>query len=86
MTGPQIDYTTSGDASIAYMTFGEGDLDLLFVGGFVGHLEIFPELPEAKAFMDRLGSFARVVTSTSAAWGCRSALGVRTRSRGWWRT
>ena len=32
-----------------------------FVGGFVGHLEILPELPQARAFFDRLASFARVI-------------------------
>jgi class 3 adenylate cyclase len=56
-----IHYAQNGDVSIAYTTFGEGDLDLLFVGGFVGHLEIFPQLSHAERFLSRLGSFARVI-------------------------
>jgi pimeloyl-ACP methyl ester carboxylesterase len=58
---PTIEYTTSGDASIAYTSFGEGELDLLFVTGFASHLEIAVDLPQAQAFWDRVGSFARVI-------------------------
>jgi len=57
----QINYATSGDASIAYTTFAEGELDLLVVGGFVNHLEVVFELPAAEAFFGRLASFARVI-------------------------
>ena len=56
-----IRYALDGDSAIAYTTFGEGDVDLIFVGGFVGHLEIFGELPQAQRFWERLGSFARVL-------------------------
>ena len=56
-----IRYARNGDVSIAYTTFGEGDIDLLFVGGFVGHLEIGVELPAARRFWERIGSFARVI-------------------------
>ncbi len=58
--GP-IRYATNGDLSIAYSSYGEGELDLIFVPGFVSHLEVLPELAEARAFMERLGSFARVI-------------------------
>jgi hypothetical protein len=37
--GP-IRYARNGDVSIAYAVGGEGPVDLLFVGGFVSHLEI----------------------------------------------
>ena len=56
-----IRYARNGDVSIAYTTFGEGEIDLLFVGGFVGHLEIGVELPAARRFWERMGSFARVI-------------------------
>ena len=32
---PRTRYALSGDAHIAYQVFGEGDLDLVFVPGFV---------------------------------------------------
>jgi hypothetical protein len=56
-----IHYALNGDTSIAYSIQGEGELDLIFVGGFVSHLEIVQELEEARAFTDRLGSFARAI-------------------------
>jgi pimeloyl-ACP methyl ester carboxylesterase len=56
-----IRYASNGDVSIAYTTFGEGEIDLMFVGGFVGHLEIGVELAAARRFWERIGSFARVI-------------------------
>ena len=56
-----IRYARNGDVSIAYTIFGDGEVDLLFVGGFVGHLEIGVELPAARRFWQRMGSFARVI-------------------------
>ncbi len=35
----EIRYARSGDASIAYRVFGEGEIDLLAIPGFVSHLE-----------------------------------------------
>jgi class 3 adenylate cyclase len=36
-------------------------LDVLVIGGFIGHLEISPTLPMAARFWDRLGSYARLI-------------------------
>lgn len=55
-----VRYARNGDVSIAYRVGGEGPIDLLFLPGFVSHLELFLELPAAKQFLDRLASFARV--------------------------
>jgi pimeloyl-ACP methyl ester carboxylesterase len=60
MDSGSIRYTQNGDSSIAYTTFGDGDVNLIFVGGFVSHLEIIGELSYARRFWARLGSFARV--------------------------
>jgi class 3 adenylate cyclase/DNA-binding CsgD family transcriptional regulator len=56
-----IRYAHNGDVSIAYRVGGDGPVDLLFVGGFVSHLEIGLEPPLAERFWDRMGSFARVI-------------------------
>ena len=56
-----IRYAHNGDVSIAYTVGGHGPVDLLFIGGFVNHLEIGTEFPLAQRFYDRLASFARVV-------------------------
>ena len=57
-----IRYARNGDVSIAYTVFGDGPVDVLFIGGFVSHLEIGLELARAERFWERIGSFARVIT------------------------
>ncbi len=42
---PRTRYALSGDAHIAYQVFGEGDLDLVFVPGFVSNIEHYWEMP-----------------------------------------
>jgi class 3 adenylate cyclase len=58
---PETRYARSGDVSIAYQVFGEGDLDLVFVSGLACHLEIMWEHEGSKALLEGLGSFARVM-------------------------
>jgi hypothetical protein len=47
--------------SIAYTVFGEGRLDLAFVGGFVSHLEIGWKALSIRRFSERSSSFCRVI-------------------------
>jgi pimeloyl-ACP methyl ester carboxylesterase len=54
-------YADSDGVSIAYQVHGEGPLDLVFVPGFVSHVELFWEEPQAARFLRRLASFARVI-------------------------
>jgi class 3 adenylate cyclase len=56
-----VRYAHNGDVSIAYTVTGDGPVDLLYIGGFVNHLELGLELPRAARFWGRLGSFARVI-------------------------
>jgi pimeloyl-ACP methyl ester carboxylesterase len=58
---PRTRYALSGDAHIAYQVFGEGELDLVFVPGFVSNIEHYWEMPKVPDLLERLGSFARVV-------------------------
>src|SRR5688500_12550262 len=60
-TWAPIRYAHNGDVAIAYSESGAGDIDLLLLGGFVSHLEIVPSLPLMARFLERLGSFARVI-------------------------
>ena len=41
--------------------FGEGDLDLVLVPGFVTHVELIWESDPSARFLEALGSFARVI-------------------------
>jgi pimeloyl-ACP methyl ester carboxylesterase len=46
---------------VAYQVFGEGDLDIVLVAGFVTHLELAWEHEPAARLLQGLGSFARVI-------------------------
>jgi pimeloyl-ACP methyl ester carboxylesterase len=61
METPRTRYALSGDAHIAYQVFGEGDLDLVFIPGFVSNIEHYWEMPSVPELLERLASFARVV-------------------------
>lgn len=54
-------YVSNHGIHIAYQTIGEGDVDLLFIHGFLSNLEIAWENDEYKNFFDELGKFARVI-------------------------
>jgi class 3 adenylate cyclase len=56
-----VRYAENGDVSIAFQVTGGGALDLVLVPGFVSHLEYDWEEPRHAAFLDRLGSFARLI-------------------------
>lgn len=60
MTAP-IRYARSGDVNIAYQITGGGPFDLVLVPGFFSHLEVDWEHPEHARFLERLGSFARLI-------------------------
>ncbi|MDO8491512.1 MAG: alpha/beta fold hydrolase, partial [Dehalococcoidia bacterium] len=61
MTPPETKYTQSGDASIAYQVLGQGPLDLVFVPGFVSHVEYAWEDPSYARFLQQLASFSRLI-------------------------
>jgi pimeloyl-ACP methyl ester carboxylesterase/DNA-binding CsgD family transcriptional regulator len=54
-------YARSGDVSIAYQVVGSGSLDLVFVMGWVSHLDSYWQEPRFARFLRRLASFARVI-------------------------
>ena len=59
---PQTQYAVStGDINIAYQVVGEGPLDLVFVMGWVSHLEYFWQEPSFARFLIRLASFSRLI-------------------------
>src|SRR4028119_872407 len=58
---PETRYAQNGDVNIAYQVVGNGDLDVVFVMGWVSHLEYFWEEPHFAAFLNRLASFSRLI-------------------------
>jgi class 3 adenylate cyclase len=58
---PETRYAKSGDVNIAYQVVGDGPLDLVWVPGFVSHLECGWEQPSYTRFFRRLASFSRLI-------------------------
>jgi class 3 adenylate cyclase len=54
-------YAKNGDIHVAYQVFGEGDVDLVFVPGFISHIENYWDEPNLARWLRRLGSFSRTI-------------------------
>ena len=54
-------YARSGDVSIAYQVVGERGVDLVYVPGWVSHLDYAWEEPRHARFLARLASFSRLI-------------------------
>jgi pimeloyl-ACP methyl ester carboxylesterase len=54
-------YAKSGDVHIAYQVVGDGPVDLVFVPGWITHVELAWEDPLEAAFRRRLASFSRLI-------------------------
>ncbi len=59
---PTTRYATSGDLSIAYQVVGEGDLDIVYVPGYVSHVELQWEPNPMRGFVAGLARMGRVIT------------------------
>ncbi len=58
---PRTQYAKSGDVHIAYQVFGEGAVDIVFVPGFVSHIENYWDEPNLARWLRGLGSFSHVI-------------------------
>src|SRR5262249_34015362 len=58
---PEARYAKSGEVNIAYQVVGEGPLDLVFVPGFVSHLDLQWAEPRIARFLEKLASFSRLI-------------------------
>jgi len=65
----ETSYASCGDLSLAYQVFGDGPVELVFVGPMVSHVELFWAMPEFKAFFEQLATFSRVVLFDKAGLG-----------------
>ena len=58
---PETRYAKSGDINIAYQVLGSGPVDLIYVPGWVTHLEYGWEEPSLARFYRKLASFSRLI-------------------------
>lgn len=54
-------YAKSGDVHVAYQVTGSGPFDLIWVPGFVSHLDADWESPVSRRIIERLSSFCRLI-------------------------
>jgi pimeloyl-ACP methyl ester carboxylesterase len=58
---PDTRYAKSGEFHIAYQIVGSGPPDLIYVPGWLSHLDLYWEQPLIERFLLRLGSFSRLI-------------------------
>jgi pimeloyl-ACP methyl ester carboxylesterase len=58
---PETRYARSGNLHIAYQVTGDGPVDLVFVHGWISHIEHLWEEPSLARFLNRLASFSRLI-------------------------
>jgi class 3 adenylate cyclase/esterase/lipase len=58
---PDTRYAQSAGVNIAYQVVGVGPVDVVYVPGWVSHVELAWELPELAAGFERLASFSRLI-------------------------
>lgn len=58
---PETHYVQNGDVNIAYQVVGDGPIDIVFVMGWVSHLEYFWKHHLFASFLYKLASFSRLI-------------------------
>ena len=58
---PETHYARSGDVSIAYQVIGDGPIDVVFVPGFISHLELRWTIAPMARGLRELAAFARLI-------------------------
>jgi pimeloyl-ACP methyl ester carboxylesterase len=58
---PETFYARSGDVSIAYQVVGDGPFDLVYVPGFLSHVELRWNVPSFARYLNELAEFSRLI-------------------------
>jgi len=58
---PNTLYTKSGRINIAYQVFGAGEMDLVYIPGWVSNIDLMWSCPELVSFLEALGKISRVI-------------------------
>src|SRR5262245_54422823 len=58
---PDTRSAQSAGVNIAYRVVGDGPIDVVYVPGWVSHVELAWELPDLAAGFERLASFSRLI-------------------------
>jgi class 3 adenylate cyclase len=71
----EVRYATRGDHHLAYTVTGEGPLELVYMLGFVSHLDLLWDEPRAAAFFARLGRVCRLIVMDKRGTGLSDRTG-----------
>jgi pimeloyl-ACP methyl ester carboxylesterase len=74
---PEVRYARSGAINIAYQVIGSGPIDIVFVMGWVSHLEYFWREPSFDRFLRRLASMGRLIVFDKRGTGLSDPVPVR---------
>jgi pimeloyl-ACP methyl ester carboxylesterase len=58
---PETMYARSGEVSIAYQVVGDGPFDLVYVPGFISHVELRWNVPSFARYISELAEFSRLI-------------------------
>jgi class 3 adenylate cyclase/esterase/lipase len=75
MRPPEVHFAKSGDVHVAYQTFGSGPIDLVFVPGWISHLDLWWDSPITAGWFERLARFSRVILFDKRGTGLSDRLG-----------
>ena len=69
-TPPATRYAWNGDVALAYQLLGDGPTDLVYLQGWVSHIDLAWESPYLSSFLRDLASHARLIPTDRRGWGC----------------
>ena len=75
MPSPKTSYAKSGDVNVAYQVLGDGPLDLVYVWGWISHLDFQWMDPTVTSFLRRLASFSRLIMFDKRGTGLSDPVG-----------
>jgi class 3 adenylate cyclase len=67
---PEVRYAWNGDVALAFQVFGAGSVDLVYMQGYVSHVDLNWESKYLARFLHGLGEKARVIHTDRRGWGC----------------
>jgi class 3 adenylate cyclase len=74
---PEVQYTRNGDVALAYQVLGDGPINIAFLPGFIGNLDLMWEFPPFARFLRRLASFSRLIVMDRRGSGLSDRLSPR---------
>src|SRR5690242_10123385 len=79
---PETKDALSGDVNIAYQVIGDGPVDVVYVPGFLSHLEYAWDDPNTVRLLEGLASFSRLICFDKRGTGLSDRTARRSTSRG----